>query len=108
LGKQWLAALGKTREEIMASGSPVVVMIIGAVVELVMAYSLAILIPHVYGATNWQSGLHTGFWLWLGFLLMALILNHRFQGQKWSLTVIDGGYLLVVMLAEGLVIGLFG
>jgi hypothetical protein len=108
LGKQWMAALGKTREEITAGGNPAVPMVIAAIAELVMAYFLAILMPAVYGAVNWQSGLHLGFWLWVGFLAPALILNHRFQGQKWSLTIIDGAYLLGVMLVEGVVIGLFG
>jgi hypothetical protein len=37
-----------------------------------------------------------------------MIINHRYQGQKWSLTIIDGGYLLGVLLLQGVVIGLFG
>jgi hypothetical protein len=108
LGKQWMAALGKTREQITSGGNPAVPMVIAAIAELVMAYFLAILIPAVYGEVSWQSGLHLGFWIWVGFVATALILNHRFQGQKWSLTLIDGAYLLGVLALEGLVIGLFG
>jgi hypothetical protein len=37
-----------------------------------------------------------------------MITNHRYQGSKWSLTVIDGGYFLGVLLVQAVVIGLFG
>jgi hypothetical protein len=109
LGKQWMGALGKTREDIMsAAGNQATPFIIAAVMQLVMAYFLAVLTPAVYGATNWMSGLHMAFWLWLGFVITSMIINHRYQGSKWTLTVIDGGYLLGVLLVQGLVIGLFG
>jgi hypothetical protein len=36
----------------------------------------------------------------------SMILNHRYQGTKWSLALIDGGYLLGVMIVQGVVIGL--
>jgi dipeptide/tripeptide permease len=108
LGKQWMGALGKTREQIMsAAGNPATPFIIAAVMQLVMAYFLALLTPRVFGATTLINGLMMGFWLWLGFVITTMIINHRYQGSKWSLTVIDGGYLLGVLLLEGIVIGLF-
>jgi hypothetical protein len=109
LGKQWMAALGKSREEIMAAtGSQATPYIVAALMELVMAYFLALLTPKVLGATTLGNGLAMGFWLWLGFVVTAMIINHRYQGSRWSLTLIDGGYLLGVLLVEGAVIGLFG
>ncbi|MBI4921708.1 MAG: DUF1761 domain-containing protein [Devosia nanyangense] len=109
LAKQWMAALGKTREQIMsAAGNQATPFIIAAVMQLVMAYFLALLTPKMFGATTLANGAMMGFWLWLGFVITSMIINHRYQGSRWSLTVIDGGYLLGVLLVQGIVIGLFG
>lgn len=109
LGRQWMAALGRTREQVMgAAPNQATPFIIAALMQLVMAYFLAVLTPKVLGATTWQNGLAMGFWLWLGFVITAMIINHRYQGSRWSLTLIDGGYLLGVLLLQGIVIGLFG
>ena len=107
LAKQWMAALGKTRDQV-AMGSSVTPFIIAFVMELVMAYSLALFVPRLMGATTVSNGLIVGFHVWLGFVITSMIINHRYQGSKWSLTLIDGGYLLGVLLVQGLVIGLFG
>ena len=108
LGKQWMAALGRTREQIMGQGNQATPFIIAALMQLVMAYFLALLTPKVLGATSLVTGVEMGFWLWLGFVITSMIINHRYQGSKWSLTLIDGGYLLGVLLVQGIVIGLFG
>lgn len=109
LANQWMGALGKTREQIMGqSGGSATPFIIAALMQLVMAYSLALFIPGLMGATNVTNGLIVGFHAWLGFVITSMIINHRYQGSKWSLTLIDGGYLLGVLLVQGLVIGLFG
>jgi len=47
-------------------------------------------------------------WLTTIIIITSIIINHRYQGQKWSLAVIDGGYLLAVMIAQGVVLGLLG
>jgi hypothetical protein len=108
LGRQWMAALGRTREQIGGQGNAATPFVIAALMQLVMAYFLALLMPKVMGATSVADGLVLGFWLWLGFVITSMIINHRYQGAKWSLTLIDGGYLLGVLLVQGLVIGLFG
>lgn len=109
LANQWMAALGKTREQIMASSNgQATPFIISALMQLIMAYSLALFVPALMGATTVVNGLIVGFHLWLGFVITSMIINHRYQGSKWSLTLIDGGYLLGVLLVQGVVIGLFG
>ncbi len=109
LGNQWMAALGKTREQIMAGSSgQATPFIIAFVMQLVMAYGLALFVPRLTGATSVGNGLLVGFLVWLGFVITSMIINHRYQGSKWSLTLIDGGYLLGVLLVQGVVIGLFG
>ena len=109
LARQWMGALDKTREQIMGqSGGSVMPFVIAALMQLIMAYSLALFIPALMGTTNVVNGLIVGFHVWLGFVVTSMIINHRYQGSKWSLTLIDGGYLLGVLLVQGVVIGLFG
>ncbi|GGF42533.1 hypothetical protein GCM10011321_36460 [Youhaiella tibetensis] len=106
LSRQWLAALGKKREDLNSSDpSPYVWSVI---VQFVMAYFIALLTPKLFGSTDVANGIWCAIHMWVGFVITAMILNHRYQGQKWSLTVIDGGYLLGVLLVQGVVIGLFG
>ncbi len=105
LGTQWMAAIGKTREQLDASPVPY---IIGVAVELVTATVLAVVIRSIFGEVNVANGLLTGALMWLGFVITPMILNHRYQNMPWSLTVIDGAHMLAVLLVQGLVIGLFG
>lgn len=108
LAKQWMAAIGKTREQIMANGGGATPYILALLMQLIMAYSLALFIPRLMGATTVGNGLIVAFHAWLGFVITSMIINHRYQGSRWSLTLIDGGYMLGVLLLQGLVIGLFG
>ena len=104
--RQWLAAVGKTAEQI--DSKDYAPYLWSALVQLVMAYFIALLTPMLFGATNVVNGMLCGAHMWLGFVVTSMILNHRYQGVRWSLTLIDGGYLLGVLVLQGLVIGLFG
>ena len=106
LSKQWLDAIGKTKEQI--DGKDPTPYIWSVIAQLIMAYFLALLTPTIFGSANVVTGLLAGAHLWLGFVITSMIQSHRYQGAKWSLTAIDGGYLLAVLLVQGLVIGLFG
>ena len=105
LSKQWLAALGKTREQLNVGFTP---FIWSVVVELVMALVLAVLIGNLPGGITITTGLTVGLLAWVGFVATTLILNHRYEGLSWSLTILDSGHLLGVLLIQGAVIGLFG
>ena len=108
LAKPWMAAIGKTEEEIKANMSPVPYVIAG-IAQLVIAFMLAGVIGHLgTDMTTVRNSLITAFFIWLGFVLTTMAVNHAFQGAKRSLTVIDSGHWLGVLLVQGLVIGLFG
>lgn len=108
LAKPWMAAIGKTEEEIKANMSPVPYVIAG-IAQLVIAFMLAGVIGHLgTDMTTVRNGLITAFFIWLGFVVTTMAVNHAFQGAKRSLTVIDSGHWLGVLLVQGLVIGLFG
>ena len=104
--KQWLTSIGKTREQI--NSKDFTPYIWSVVVQLVMAYFIALITPTLFGATNVTNGLLAGAHMWLGFVITSMIQNHRYEGAPWSRTLIDGGYMLAVLLVQGLVIGLFG
>jgi Protein of unknown function (DUF1761) len=55
-----------------------------------------------------RGGVVTGFFVWLGFVITTMGVNHAFGGAKPMLTFIDGGYWLAVLLMQGAVIGAFG
>lgn len=106
LSRQWLAAIGKSRGQIN-SRDPTP-FIIGFVCQLVMASVLAAVLPALFGGVSLVNGALAGALMWLGFVIPAMTLNHRYAGETWSRTVIDGGYLLIALVVQGGVIGLFG
>jgi hypothetical protein len=113
LAKQWVAATGKKQEELMGSGGAVTPFVWAALCQLVMAYFIAMLTGTLFSgadtaAITVYNGVLVGVHMWLGFILTAMILNHRYQNMSWRLTLIDGGYLLGVVIVQGVVIGLFG
>jgi hypothetical protein len=112
LSKQWMAAVGRTEEELRgAGGPPVAPFAITFVAQLVMAWMLAGLILHMRLAgipPGLRTGMLIGAIVWFGFVLMPLIVNHVFQMQRPSLTVIDGLHWLGVLLIQGAVLGFWG
>lgn len=108
LSRQWLSATGKTMEQIRSGAGGSAPFVWSAAMQLIMAYFLALLTPLILGTMTLGNAVTVGIHLWLGFIITSIIINHRYQGQKWSLAVIDGGYLLAVMIAQGVVLGLLG
>lgn len=100
LSKPWMAAVGKSEAELKANQSAVP-FIVSGVAELVMACMLSL----AGAGAGIVEGLTIGFLAWLGFVLTTMAVNHRYQGASLSLTVIDNGHWLGVLLIQGLVIG---
>ena len=82
-------------------------MLIASVAHLLMAWMLAGVVGHLGEVTITRTLISAAF-LWVGFVLTTMIVNHRFQSSPWSLTAIDGGHWLGVLLVMGLVIGWLG
>ena len=98
-----MAALGMT-ERPKPSPLPYVTALAA---QLVLAWTLAGLLGHL-GEITLGRALTAAALIWFGFVLSTMMVNHRFQGARWSLSLIDGGHWLGVLLVMGLVIGLFG
>ena len=111
LGNAWMNALGKTKEDIMGpdgKGSALP-FIIAAVAALVMAFVLAGTIGHLgQGQITLRNGVISGAFIWAGFIVTTIWVNHAYQGQSFRLTLIDSGHWLGVLLIQGAVIGLMG
>ena len=106
LAKPWMAAIGKTEADIK-SNSPVVPYLVTALALFVMAVVLAMIWGGGIAMVALWPVLRTAIILWVGFILTTLAVNHAYQGQRRSLTLIDGGYWLGVLIIESVVLWLF-
>ena len=90
--KQWMAAVGKTEEDLKAQGGPSPLpFAIAFVAQLVMAWVLAGIIGHLGpGEVTLKNAIITAGLVWAGFVFTTLAVNHAFQGAKGALTLIDG------------------
>ena len=100
LAKPWMKAVGYT-EEPAPDPKIYIVAIIG---QLVIAYMLAILFRH-FPSVDLASGMLGAFFCWIGFCFAPMAVNHRFQAKGWDLTLIDGGYWLIVFVLQGAILG---
>ncbi|MGK2922796.1 MAG: DUF1761 domain-containing protein [Methyloceanibacter sp.] len=109
LGLAWMRALGKTEAELKKEdgAGKVLPFIIALVALFVMAWMLAGLMGHL-GQVSVRGGVLAGFFVWVGFVITTMGVNHAFSGAKPMLTLIDGGHWLAVLLVMGAVIGAFG
>ena len=110
LSRPWLAAMGKTREELAAAGkrSPVP-LIVSIVALLIMAWVLAGGIGHLGpGQVTLRNGVISGLFMWLGFVITTLAVNYSFCQRRPMLTIIDGIHWLGVLVIQGAIIGAMG
>ncbi|WVT72974.1 DUF1761 domain-containing protein [Sinorhizobium chiapasense] len=106
LGKPWMKAA--RIDPASAQMSPVLFAISFAS-ELVMATMVAGVVGHLGpGEVTLVNGIASAFFLWLGFVATTLVVNHRYQGFGWDLSLIDGVHWLLVLLAMGAIIGAMG
>jgi hypothetical protein len=116
LGKQWVEAQGSTMEEFRAKQaakvgklSAQVPFILSFVALLIMAYVLYGMMKHVAhtGPLIVRTGVISGAFIWLGFILTTIAVSNAFGGRKVMLTVIDAGHWLGAMVIMGAMIGAF-
>lgn len=72
-----------------------------------MAWMLAGILDQL-GMMTLMGGLNIAAFIWLGFVMTSITVNHRFQGSSWGLTFINCGHWLAVLLAQGAIIGWMG
>jgi hypothetical protein len=108
LSKQWLAAVGKSKEEI-GTGRSATPFVISFVALLIMGFVLAGSIGHLGpGNVTVVNGIISGLILWAGFVATTIFVNNAYPGRKYMLSVIDSIHWLGVLVIQGAVIGGMG
>lgn len=108
LSRQWLAAVGMTKEQMQTGRSPTP-FIISLVALVVMAWVLAGTLGHLGpGQVTLKNGIISALFLWLGFIVTTVFVNNAYPGRKYSLSLIDSIHWLGVVVIQGAVIGAMG
>ena len=112
LGKQWLAALGRTQEDMaMARGTFAFYrpFIVSFFCEIIMAYVLAGAIGHLGpGQVTVRNGIISGLIIWAGFVGTTTAISYGYSGRSLALWFIDNGHWLGVLAIMGAVLGFMG
>lgn len=110
LGNAWMKAASIDPADMVDENGkkkmPVVPMVLAALANLVLAITLSGLMGHM--VVDVRHGLITAAFIALGFILPTLLVNYSFQGRPFSLTLIDTGHWLLVLLVMGAIIGYIG
>lgn len=104
LGGAWMAAIGKTEAQIkVEQPSMAIPLIIAAAVAVIIAYTLAWLLPKL-GAQSAGAGAKTGAVLALALIATTIAMNYGFEARSITLWLINSGYMVVGMAVMGAII----
>ena len=95
-GKSWMAAVGKTEDELTQSPAKYLVPVLATAL-------IAVVLSNVMEAIG-LSGVVTAFWMWLGFIALTSCTNHLFKGGSLKLWLLESGNHLAGMLITGLIL----
>ncbi len=104
--KKFMALVGKTQEELKKHFNPARDYGLSFLTALVMSYILAHFVSYTR-ATTIGSGMQTGFWLWLGFVVTTNSSTVIFEGRKSGLYWINMGYNFVCLLVMGAILAVW-
>ncbi len=113
LGRKWVEVQGKTIEQYKAEAAgrsttiKAAPFVLSFIALLVMASVLSGVIFHVNIYTA-RAGAISGALCWLGFVLTTVAVNNAFTFRRLSLTAIDAGHWLGVLMIMGAILGWFG
>ena len=109
-GKSWMRLMGYTKESMEKAKKEMgKTYAMSFVFTLVMAYVLTHVMAmsqNFFGYGDMMTGLSSGFWMWLGFVMPVQATDVLFGGKKWKLFGINTGYQLVSLLVMGVVLGM--
>jgi hypothetical protein len=112
LCKIWVAALGKTTEQMEADRKKpgaFLPFVYAFVANLIIAWMLAGVLGHLgAGQVTLGNGVISAAFIWFGFILTTMVVNYSFSGRDRRLLLIDVGNWLIVLLVIGAVVGGIG
>lgn len=109
--KPWMEAVGMSPERMRNDRNSLGLYVLAFVAQLVMALMLSGILVHLAQgglATTLRIGLISAAFIWLGFVIPTMVVNYAFHGARQTLTLIDGGHWLGVLLIQGAIMGWWG
>ena len=104
-GKAWMAALGKTEEEMRATGpSPA---LIAALADAILTSLVLAIVFQAAGISGVGGGIIAALGLAIGFSGMSIISNGAFEGRPRPLVLINLGYRLVAYPIVGIILSVW-
>ncbi len=106
-GNAWMALRGISAED--TNPNPLIY-VVSFLLSLLMALVLSVFIHHVDASIQAMSlilGLLVAFLIWVGFVGPATFQNNMYSGISKQLFAIDYGYVLVALLIQGAIIGVW-
>ena len=101
--KQWMAALGRSQEEIRAEG-PGPAMIVGIIHSVLNAVALAVLLV-LSETPDLVSGIKIGLITSVGFAAISVVTQGAYEKRPPVLTWLYSGFLIVTITAMGAILG---
>ena len=102
-GKAWMAALGKTEDDIQPSPEPFIVSAVAALVTCIVVAALMRGLEMNGAVTGVVFGLITG----VGFIATSMASDSAFCGWGWRLWSIQAGYRVAYSALMGGIIGVW-
>ncbi len=102
--KPWLAAVGKTKEEVQAAGTGWADYVLAAMAAAIGMLGLAVLVQATR-ANGLLEGLALGLIAGVGFVATIKAVQYRFEGRPMKLYLINTGYPVVVLAIGGAIMG---
>lgn len=99
--RQWMAAAGRTQEELTGAGLGLA---LSAVCALITSYLLARVIGWAE-ANSFVDGVTVGLLVWVGFVATVLAVTTYFGGRPRMLWFINAGYQVVSLMLMGGILG---
>ena len=100
-GKAWLAALGKTEDDIQPSPTPFVVSFVAALATCIVVAALM----GGLGMTGIANGAVLGFVTGVAFIAASMASDTAFCGWGWKLWAIQAGYRVAYSIIMGAIVG---
>ncbi len=105
-GKVWMKAMstsGRSPEKLQKESNMKVSFGLSALGWVLAAYILGHVLQLV-GASGWQAGVQTAFWMWLGFTGSLGLNAVAFEGQPKEIFWINQSYYLVGLMVIGAIL----
>ena len=103
-GKQWLKLIGKKMKDMGGNVGPAYGLTL--VAALIQTFILALLVNNL-GADTASDGAALGLLVWLGFAATTSISDYLFGNRPLLLWMLNQGYYLVVLMANGAILAVW-